>query len=94
MNRLSSDRRIKIPRNKLKGEIIIHFGTLNRFADEVGISGNELKRILRGDITPSSRTMYVWSSILGIPIEELWEQDEISSAEVYPVRTEIGIVYI
>jgi hypothetical protein len=85
---------LKIPKNRLRGEIIIHYGSIKSFAREVGMRYEDVCKILRGDIIPPHRVMYVWSHILNVTAKDLWETDELKDAEVYPIRTEIGMIYV
>ncbi len=55
---------------KLRGRIIEKYGTLGRFADEVGLSRVSVSKKMNGESQFSKNDIVTWSRLLEIPPEE------------------------
>lgn len=57
--------------NELRGRIIAKFGTLENFAEILGVSQATLSKKLNNKVAISQKDVSVWAEKLGIPMEEI-----------------------
>ena len=60
-------------KNRLKARIVERYGSLTRFANEVGLSIQTVSNVVNGNRVPTGITLIGWCAALGI------EQDEAAA---------------
>lgn len=57
--------------NELRGRIVAKFGTIEKFADSLGVSQETLSKKLNNKVAISQKEVVEWSSMLGIASEDI-----------------------